>query len=506
MVNIKKLAAATIATAAIITSPLSTAVAATIPQETPLNVVVIFADDMGWGDVGYHGYDDIMTPSIDKLANNGVWFEQGYVSASVCGPSRIGMLTGVHQQKMGIYGNSQQNEIPREQRLIFELMQNRGYRTGVIGKWHLGDNTGRPNERGVDFFYGFHNGSHSYIRSNDHYDGVINEAPIYRNDQIEPPIQEEAGYLTEMFSQEAVEFINESADEPFFLYMAYNAVHSPWQVPPSYIRRVEHLDAEDERKFFAGMVLALDDGIGDIMGALKENGLKENTMVFFLSDNGTPRGQGIANPGEKTRGNTVMSNPGHLNGFKGDTYEGGIRVPFLFHWPSSGLEPGTRYDKPVSSLDIVPTIMGRFRFGLRNATGLPFDGVDLMPHLTGCFGPDSRPHQQMFWRRGEDYAIRDGDWKLTVNDQSGPETIRLFNLADDSGEWNDLVYDHLDIAQRLKDDFDAWDSVLPDNKTGRNPENRNYEYHLGVRIDVREYNQGLPDQYLINHSKMNRRR
>ena len=509
MATIKTLAAAAITSAALACSPLSQAVAAVTPKAPPLNVVVIFADDMGWGDVGYHGYDDIKTPNIDKLANNGVWFNQGYVSASVCGPSRVGMLTGVHQQKLGIYGNSQQNKIPRNQSLIFEMMKDQGYRTGVIGKWHLGDLTGRPGERGVDFFYGFHNGSHSYIKSNTHYDGAINEAPIYRNDEIEPPIQAQAGYLTEMFSEEAVDFINDSGDEPFFLYMAYNAVHAPWQVPPSYVRRVEHLPVKEgrkgeERKFFAGMVLALDDGIGQIMDALDDNGLTDNTMVFFLSDNGTPRGQGFDEPKEKERGTTTMSNPGPFNGFKGDTYEGGIRVPFLMHWPNSGVIPGTKYDKPVSSLDIIPTIMARF--DVTRPSGVPFDGVDLMPYVAGCSYLDDRPHQTMYWRRGEDYAIRDGDWKLTVNDQSGPENIRLFNMIDDPGEWHDVWKEHLDIAQRLKDKFDAWDSALPDNKAGRNPDNRNYDYHDGVRINVKEYNESiLGMEHILNSGKLIRR-
>ena len=467
-----------------------TAVSAPVDVPENPNIVVIYTDDQGWGDVGYHGFDDIKTPNWDHLANNGVWFNQGYVSASVCGPSRTGLVTGVHQQKLGVYGNYKGIKIPETQSLIFEMMKDQGYQTAAIGKWHLGKETGLPNDRGVDFFYGFHNGSHSYIKSNTDYEGKKGEAPMYRNKDIEPPIQDSDGYLTEMFSEEAAGFIERNSDEPFFLYLAYNAVHAPWQVPEPYLERVQDLPVKEgyegeERKFFAGMVLALDDGIGTVMDSLKEHGVYDNTLVFVMSDNGTPRGQGFKQPRQKTRGTTTMSNPGPLNGFKGDTYEGGIRVPMVMSWPGV-LPEGKRYDNPVMNLDIVPTIMARF--GVDAPSGQPFDGVDILPYVTGQKSADERPHDVMHWRRGEDYAIRIGDWKLSSNDQSGPETIRLYNLADDPGEWKDLVDEKPERAQQMKDQFDAWEAELPVNPYGRNFRNRNMGYDDGVRVNVAEFN------------------
>ncbi|WOH38726.1 sulfatase-like hydrolase/transferase [Thalassotalea fonticola] len=450
------------------------------------NVIVFYADDMGWGDVGYHGYDDIRTPNIDALAASGTSFEQGYVAASVCGPSRAALVTGVHQQRFGYYGNGGISHVPQSQPIMFEQLQQQGYQTAAIGKWHLGDESGQPNSRGVDFFYGFHNGSHDYHFSDIVEGGKKSQAPIYRNDQIEPAIQDSNGYLTEMFSHEAANFIdNANTTEPFFVYVAYNAVHAPWQVPQEYLDRLVDLQAEDERKFFAGMVLALDDGIGEVMDAVERKNATDNTLVFFLSDNGTPRTHGFEQPKEKFRGTTTMSNPGELNGFKGDSYEGGIRVPFLVSWP--GTIPTGVYKKPVSNLDVVPTIMARLGVTEPGA-GLDFDGVDIFPYITGEKG--SRPHRNMYWRRGEDYAVRKNDWKLSFNDQSGSQRIMLFDLATDPGEWNDLSDTYPTRAQNMQDMFDAWDSALPDNQNGANanPNNRNYDYPTGGRVSVSEWN------------------
>ncbi|WOH38711.1 sulfatase-like hydrolase/transferase [Thalassotalea fonticola] len=464
---------------------ISITVVAVITDERP-NVIVFYADDMGWGDVGYHGYDDIRTPNIDELAASGTTFNQGYVAASVCGPSRAGLVTGVHQQRFGYYGNGGVSHVPPSQPMIFEQLKKHDYQTAVVGKWHLGEEAGLPNSRGVDFFYGFHNGSHDYHVSDLVEGGKTSQAPIYRNGNVEPPIQDSKGYLTEMFSHEAANFIdNANTTEPFFVYVAYNAVHAPWQVPQEYLDRLADLQVEDERKFFAGMILALDDGIGEVMDAVERKDATDNTLVFFLSDNGTPRKHGFEKPKEKSRGTTTMSSPGPLNGFKGDSYEGGIRIPFLVSWP--GKVPVAEYSDPVINLDIVPTIMARMGVTEPYA-GLNFDGVDLFPFITG--EESGRPHEVMHWRRGEDYALRQDDWKLTYNDQSGSQRIMLFNLADDPGEWQDLSDAHPEQAQTMQNMFDAWDSALPDNLNGANtnPSNRNYEYSNGYRRSVSEWN------------------
>ncbi|MBT3288351.1 MAG: sulfatase-like hydrolase/transferase [Victivallales bacterium] len=453
------------------------------------NVVLIYSDDQGWGDVGYHGYTDVLTPNIDRLAAEGTQFSQGYVSASVCGPSRCGLLTGVYQQRLGVYGNYDKGGIPTSQPTLFEMLKREGYTCGVVGKWHVGmaREELRPNARGADFFYGFLGGSHDYYTSSrDPDDRRRGERPIMRNGQVERPIQESKGYLTEMFTQEAVQFIERTDDEPFCLYLAYNAVHHPWSVPDSYVKRVQHLATHDERKLFAGMVLALDDGVGAVMAALRKKGVADDTLVIFMSDNGSPRGQGIAAPRQKTRGTTTMSSPGPFNGFKGDTYEGGTRVPFVMRWPG-WIPKGKTYRQPVINLDIPATVLARCGVS-KPWQGHVFDGVDLLPFVVGPKPSAAQPHEVLYWRRGEDYAILAGDWKLARNDQAGPRTIRLFNLAADPGEWKDLAQAHPERAQAMQDLFDAWDSALPDNQSGRNPRNRNTGFVAGKRVDVAEFN------------------
>lgn len=476
-------------------SPLQPTIAllllACAPVTAGPNVVLIYSDDQGWGDVGYHGVEDILTPNIDKLAAAGTQFSQGYVSASVCGPSRAGLLTGVYQQRMGFYGNYEKGGIPTSQPMVFEMLKAAGYQTAAVGKWHVGAarEEQRPNSRGVDFFYGFLWGAHDYYRSRtDFEDPTKDEWPIMRNRKIEPPIQNSGGYLTEMFTREAVGFIERAAgDEPFFLYLAYNAVHHPWDVPQPYIDRVQGLDTHDERKLFAGMVLAMDDGVGEVMEALEKKGVADETLVIFMSDNGSPRGQGIAQPRQKTRGNCTMSNPGPFNGFKGDTYEGGIRVPFVMHWPGR-IPAGRTYPHPVINLDLVPTIMSLSGV-TKPPKGLGFDGVDLLPYLSGKI--TDPPHETLYWRRNEDYAVRKGDWKLAWNDEGPSREIQLFDLAHDPGEWKNLAAMHPERAQQLQDAFDAWDSGLADNQTGRNPKNRNGGYAAGKRVNVAEFNAAL---------------
>ncbi|MCG7586870.1 sulfatase [Photobacterium sp. OFAV2-7] len=453
------------------------------PVEQP-NILIIYSDDQGWGDVGYHGYTDIRTPNIDKLATQGTQFSQAYVSASVCGPSRAGLMTGVYQQRLGYYGNGNGATIPLSQPTFLEMMKSQGYTTGVVGKWHLGSKKGHPVNRGADFFYGFLNGSHDYDWSDSKEGGKKWQSPIYRNFAIEPPIQNSNGYLTEMFTEEAVDFIERSTDKPFCLYLAYNAVHHPWVVPQRYLDRLEDLNANEERKLFAGMLLAMDDGVGAVMDTLKRKGLDDDTLVFFMSDNGSPRGQGLKPPRKKQRGQTVMSSPGPFNGFKGDTYEGGVRVPFVMRWPGK-IPHGAVYNQPVINLDITATMLARA--GITHPPkGLDFDGKDLMPYITGSI--ENIPHGTLYWRRDDDYAIRDGNWKLTYNDQSGPKTIRLFNMNRDPEEYHDLSAQYPNIAQHLQNKFDAWDSKLPPNAYGRTARNRNHQYEKGTITDVKEHN------------------
>ncbi|MEO0416625.1 MAG: sulfatase-like hydrolase/transferase, partial [Verrucomicrobiota bacterium] len=381
------------------------------PVTDPPNVVLIFADDLGWGDVGYHGYDDVLTPNIDRIANEGVQFRQGYVSASVCGPSRAGLMTGVYQQRLGAGENAnatgfpnnvqpqfKMSGLPTSQATLAEILGPQGYRCGVVGKWHLGvEEPLRPNARGFNFFWGFLNGSHTYTEWEPKFADRKDKWPVFRNDEM-LPAQKDI-YLTDMFNERAVNFIKHKPDSPFFLFLSYNAVHHPWQVPEAYLERTKHLAGGKDRQFFAAMILAMDDGIGNVLDTLEDEGVADNTMVIFLSDNGSPRGQGLTpkpKDNAQPRGDTVMSNPGPHRGFKGDTYEGGIKVPFAMRWPAK-IPAGSVYEQPVSALDIAPTAAAAA--GVNEPTkGLPFDGKDLLPFLLGHRG-EERPHDVMYWRR-----------------------------------------------------------------------------------------------------------
>jgi len=441
------------------------------PARKP-NIVLIYADDMGWGDVGYHGVKDIVTPNIDALAAGGMQMAQGYVSASVCGPSRCGLLTGVHQQRFGCGANPPEKGwpdnprfplagLPLSQPILPQYLKKVGYRTGVIGKWHLGiHKTMRPLKRGFDEFYGFLNGAHSYTRSAATFVGNASLWPIFENDRI----VKFDGYLTDVFADKAVDFIRRNKTKPFFLYHAPNAVHAPWEVPEPYLKRVRHIIPEN-RRLYAAMVLALDDSVGRIMKTLKAEGLADNTIVMFISDNGPPHGQKPINtPGDQ------MASAGPLRGWKGDCYEGGIRVPFVINWPGV-LKPGSRYDQPVITLDIMPTLLAHLGMD-HSGQGLSFDGTNLLPHLTGK--KTARPHDILYWRRDSDYAIRRGDWKLTWNDgrPTGPNRAELFDLAGDPGERHDLIKKRPRIASELQKLFDKWDSRLPDSRWWGRPANR----------------------------------
>ncbi|GJM62670.1 sulfatase-like hydrolase/transferase [Persicobacter diffluens] len=436
------------------------------------NFIIIYADDMGYGDPGYLGSEDLQTPHLDQLAAEGVAFSQGYVSASVCGPSRCGLLTGVYQQALRAGENAPENAwqdgdfpmagLTKDQPIVSEMLQGSEYRSLAVGKWHLGmDESLRPLQRGFDEFYGFLNGSHDYYRADMNFEGSPAYWPMFKDNDIVPY----EGYTTEVFSEKTVDFIHENADNPFFVYLAYNAVHHPWQVPQSYMDRLPHIEDED-RLIFGGMMLAMDDGIGQIVNALKEEGVYENTVIFFISDNGSPKGQS---------GN--MSSTGGLRGWKGDTYEGGIRVPFVLRWPGL-LDDGSWYDQPVSNLDVVPTIMSYLNVENPTKEGLAFDGVDLLPYMLGDRGAQ-RPHDIMYWRRDNHYALRKGDWKLCWNDGDIKDgNPMLFNLETDREEKENLFSSEVAIAEEMQEIFDAWDGYLPDHRWWGRKRNRNYREYL----------------------------
>ncbi|MGI8905022.1 MAG: sulfatase [Candidatus Sumerlaeaceae bacterium] len=399
------------------------------------NVIVIIGDDHGYHDLGVQGAKDIKTPNIDSLAETGVRFTQGYVTCPVCSPSRAALMTGKYQQRFGHEFNpgpqaADNFGLPTDQKTLANYLKEAGYATGAIGKWHLGQRPEcRPLQRGFDEYYGFLGGAHSYVPVEQ---GKASKKTVFRNNEpIDPP-----PYLTHAFNDEAASFIDRHKDKPFFLYLAYNAIHSPLQAPPG--QAEQFADIKDpQRRTMASMLAALDEGVGKILGRLKEHGLENNTLIFYISDNGGP-----------TAGNGSRNDP--LSGFKGQTLEGGVRVPMIVRWPAQ-LPPGKVYDKPVITLDVLPTVVAAI--GTSATLDSKIEGVNLLPYLKG--DRKGKPHEQLFWRFGPQYAVRSGDWKLV---KSRAEAPKLFNLAEDVAEKKDLMASMADKAKELQAAYDTWNA------------------------------------------------
>ncbi|MBR8534482.1 sulfatase-like hydrolase/transferase [Carboxylicivirga sediminis] len=448
----------------------------------PTNFIIILVDDMGYGDVGYHGALDMITPNIDKLAAEGTYFTQGYVTCSVCGPSRAGLMSGRYQNKFGINGNFGPNSkggFPTDQPMLQDMLKKAGYTTGALGKWHFGKAQDEflPWNRNFDYFYGFLAGGHDYFWADTTYKARKDNWPIHRNNEIVN--YKKGDYLTTKINEEAVGFIEANHNEPFFLYVAYNAVHYPWSATEEDLARVDELYEYDHkyRRILAAMTLAIDDGVGALMEILEKCGISENTAIFFLSDNGSPAT--IAGPTKINTGDFVMSKTNGLRGYKGDTYEGGIRVPFCVKWPGE-VPAGKRYNEPVIAIDVAPTITGFLGIDMPS-TG--YDGVNLLPYLN--HEKKESPHDYLYWRYQDDYAYREGDWKITWNDQEkvlhmtkdmvmDKHSIKpkLFNIKNDPWERHDLSEAYPEKFNELLDAFHRMDSQMPDRGLFKVPFNR----------------------------------
>jgi arylsulfatase B len=442
------------------------------PRSPRPNIVLLFADDLGYGELGCQGNPEIPTPHIDSIAEAGVRFTSGYVTASYCSPSRAGLLTGRYQTRFGYEfnpigaGNEDPNVgLPVAETTLAQQLHNVGYTTGLIGKWHLGGTAAyHPLRRGFDEFFGFLHEGHFYVPPP--YRGVTtmlrrrslpsgesgrwidanliysthmgHDEPAYDADN---PIMrggqpvEERDYLTDALTREAVDFIDRHSNKPFFLFLSYNAVHSPLQAADAYMEKFQGIE-DVHRRIFAAMLSNLDDSVGAVLRKLRQENIDEKTLVFFISDNGGP-----------TRELTSSNLP--LRGGKGDVYEGGIRVPFLLQWKGS-LPAGIVYPKPVISLDVYATALAVA--GAPIPRSRPIDGVNLVPYLTGQ--RDGEPHGAMFWRMNRRTAVRIGDWKLVRNPGRGSGADwQLYNLAEDISESNNLARRQPVKLQELKD---AW--------------------------------------------------
>lgn len=411
------------------------------------NIVLLFADDAGYGDFGFQGSLNFKTPHLDQLARSGVRLSSFYVTGATCAPSRAGLLTGKYQQRFGyeeinvpgIMSNSSkllgdEMGLPTDQPTMGDRLQKLGYRTAVLGKWHMGvAERYHPLKRGFDEFYGFRGGARSFFA----YRNPAKAKPENLLERGFGTFMEHEGYLTDALANEACAFIERSKNRPFFLYLSFNAVHTPMEADPR--DKDEFPQLTGKRRTVAQMTLSLDRACGQVIGKLRELGLSGNTLIVFTNDNGGP-----------TDENASGNHP--LSGIKGTQLEGGIRVPGLIAWPGT-LPAGAVYDFPLSTLDLLPTFIQAGGGDPAAMAGL--DGVDLLPYLRG--ENKARPHQTLHWKMETRGAIRDGDWKLLRYPDRPAE---LFDLSADPGEQNDLSAAHPERVRELFRKHFAWELEL----------------------------------------------
>lgn len=421
-------------------------IATTLASQTP-NIVVIITDDQGYADFSYnpHHSEEVSTPHMDSLAREGVFFSQAYTSGSVCSPTRAGIMLGQYQHRVGIFTAGEGGLGFDPKMKIFPSYLPEEYRSMAIGKWHLGLDDDYPElkwhavNRGFDEAFKFMGrGAHDYFSQI----GIKGDyAPIYRNKKrLEKDGYE--GYLTTRLSEEALAFIDREKENPFFLYLAYNAVHTPAQAPQEdidfYKKKYPHLS--DTRATLMAMLQHLDEGVGSVVDKLKQEKLWDNTLLFFLTDNG-----GAA---------AMDADNGHLRDFKQTVYEGGIRTPWVVSWPDR-FEGGRVIDTPIISFDILPTVLEAVNESPSEAKA--FDGKSLLPLLGG---KAKAHHEVLYWDTASPktgWAVRKGDWKLKGN----ATQLELYNLAKDPSEAKDLAQVHPEKVKSLKALYVAWRSEMP---------------------------------------------
>ncbi|MBP9151057.1 MAG: sulfatase-like hydrolase/transferase [Flavobacteriales bacterium] len=454
------------------------------------NIIIIMADDLGKTDISLYGKPPIQTPNIDAIGLKGMTFTEGYITSPICAPSRAGMLTGRYQQRFGfeyqphdrypknriemfVYKNfiatgdwlvAEQVEFPRfedvvkngmppSEILLSEILQKAGYRTGIAGKWHLGSGVHCiPINRGFDYQYGFYEAYSLYMadtndkniinqRHKDFSDpfiwgkGRTGNCAIRRNDEV----IDEKFYLTDRIAEEANQFIDKNKEKPFFLYVPFLAPHTPFQATKAYYDKLEHIEDRNKRVYNA-MIWQLDDAVGSIINHLEESGLMENTIVFFLSDNGGATYTGATDNAP-------------LKGGKFTNFEGGLNVPFMVRWDGRVAE-GSSYDKSVIALDVFSTALELA--GISYATDRKLDGTSLLPVLIDSVKEPI--HSILCWRSGYNRAIRSGDWKLITDGLSGNHA--LYNVKEDKEERNNLYDSKPDIVKQLQSEHAQWESEM----------------------------------------------
>lgn len=466
------------------------------------NVVFIFTDDQGYGDLGvFNQLTDVQTPHLDALSDQGVLFTDAYVTAPQCSPSRAGLMTGRYQQRFD-FDTIPDGPLPLTETTIAERLKNAGYKTGFVGKWHLEPNAvcakwareyqpdgirnGRvivrqdlsmpywPQSRGFDEFF---QGELNPYWSNFGLDGtdLAQNGERVHDARFRVDVQTEAGLA----------FIQRNADKPFFLYLAYYAPHVPLEATDKYLQRFPG-EMPERRRTGLAMINAIDEGIGRIMGLLEEKGIAENTLIMFTSDNGAPLGAQTGTPMSDV---LPVGKPGPawdgsrndpLAGEKGMVAEGGIRVPMIWSWPAK-LPKGKAVNEPVISLDMTASALAAA--GMTDESMSRLDGIDLIPWLSG--EQAEPPQRNLYWRFWNQAAVRSGDWKFLL---TGDGRRMLFNLRKDKEERTDLISTESRIAKKLESELQEWTSELKPVGLPANPLNDQ---------ELSWYNHYFPDSRLV---------
>jgi len=410
------------------------------------NIVLIVADDLGYGDLGCYGSESNQTPNIDALAEGGLRFTDFHTGGAMCSPTRASMLTGQYPQRFGkqfdgaLSAGNPEDGLPLEVETIAELLKRNGYATGCFGKWHLGYQAPMlPINQGFDEFRGLLSGDgdfHTRVDRSGNEDWWWNDEPV-----------KESGYTTDLLSEHSIRFVEQHRNSPFFLYLPHLAIHFPWQGPEDPPHRQKGVSYHQDKwgiiptpgdvsPHVKAMVEALDRRVGDLMAALRTGGHLENTLVVFTSDNG-----GYLNYGGKF---DKISSNGPFRGQKVDLYEGGHRVPLIVSWPAK-VKPGVS-NELVHSNDFFPTLAA---LAEAEVDAGECDGVNLFPLL---FGEAKLPERQLFWRTGKQSAVRSGSWKLCITGKK----VDLFDLGEDPGEQKNLAELHPDVVRTLRGDWEEW--------------------------------------------------
>ena len=418
-------------------------------QERP-NIIIIIPDDLGWHDIGYNG-SSIKTPNLDKLARSGIILDQHYVMPT-CTPTRVSLMTGLYPSRYGITGPDYGEVIDLGDPTLASLLADNGYATFIVGKWHMGSPPYTPLKYGFQSSYGYFDGqidpyTHEYKQETE----LTSRKSWHRNDKY----LTEEGHATDLITNEAIRIIEKDQDKPFFLYLAYSVPHFPLDEPEEWTSLYEEKNMYPSRKWFAASISHMDDGIGKIIKALEITGKRENTIVLFISDNG---GQKSWSSESQYRGkyadkpHHVLGNNFPLRGWKGDLYEGGIRVPAFISWPEK-IQPGL-LEMPIHVADWLPTLLELVNQG--TTQGMNVDGINVWPFLQ--VNSEEASDRKMYWKTKQAYAVRDGNWKLLVHRENN-ET-ELFDLSSDFREtWDqsEIKEDRLQKMLKLLEEFKEGD-------------------------------------------------